>query len=182
MTALISSLTSINKYEQSWCFSPLFVTIVKNWPPDLHVPQNMTKFSKQNSLFLCPGRVRSREIEFWHRPFPFFLFFDCNQLKQQFGHEFEQQFELELNPNKNSSSSYCFCSRSAHARRRLWEPSDTMIIPKFQVGGPPFLKQFRNGFFLKNGAKWSFKWPQQTHKIWSKTNLERSQQNMLNMC
>ena len=41
----------------------------------------------QNSPGLCPRRVRSREIEFWHRPFPFFRFLfwnscNWNQLKQ----------------------------------------------------------------------------------------------------
>ena len=118
----------------------------------------------RNSPGLCPRRVRSREIEFRHRLFPFFHFFDCNQLKQQFGREFEQQFELELNSNKNSSSNYCFCSRSAHARRRLWEPSDTGIGTCFQVG-VPFFEAIFGMVFPKNAAKWSLRWPQKCNKI-----------------
>ena len=99
-------------------------------------------------------------------PFHFFDFFDCNQLKQEFGHQFEQQFELELNSNKNSSSSYCFCSRSAHARRRLWEPLDIAIVQDFQLlRGASFFEAMSGAFFLRNGAKWNLKWPQKTHKI-----------------
>ena len=79
---------------------------------------------------------------------------NCNQLK--LGHKFEPQFELELKSNLNSSSSYCFCSRSAHARRRLQEPSDTGIGWGFQVWGPPFLKRFSEWFLfmtiMPNGA------------------------------
>ena len=80
----------------------------------------------------------------------FRFFFDCNHLKQEFGYEFEQQFELELNSNKNLSSSHCFCSRSAHARRRPWEPPDTLIVGKFQLGGPAFLERFSEWFFSQN--------------------------------
>ena len=105
----------------------------------------------RNSPGLCPRRVRSREIEFRHRLFPFFHFFDCNQLKQQFGHEYEQQFELEFEFEQHFELEQFLLLRSAHARRRLWEPSNTMIVSNFHLGGPLFFKRFSEGFFSQ---KW----------------------------
>ena len=105
---------------------------------------------------------------------------NSNQLK--LGHEFEPQFELELKSNLNSSSSNCFCSRSAHARRRLQEPSDTGIATNFHLGGPLFLKRFSEGFFLKNCAKIDPRMASQNTQNLIKTNLKRSPQKMLNMC
>ena len=117
----------------------------------------------RSSPGLCPRRVRSREIEFRHRLFPFFHFFDCNQLKQQFGHEFDQQFELEL--NSINTNRYCFefepqfeleqllLLRSAHARRRLWEPSGTGIGTHFQKGDFTFFEAIFGMDFRNNCAK-----------------------------
>ena len=60
--------------------------------------------------------------------------------------EIELEFELEL----------LLLLRSAHARRRLWEPSDTGIGWSFQVWGGPFFEAiFDMVFFSKivpNGA------------------------------
>ena len=67
-------------------------------------------------------------------------------------------------------------------RRRLWEPLEPVIVRHFQIGAPFFWSDFRKGFFLKNGAKWSLKLRQKCHKIWQKTNLKRSPQKMLKMC
>ena len=65
--------------------------------------------------------------------------------------EIEREFELEL----------LLLLRSAHARRRLQEPSDTGIITHFQAGGPLFLKRFSEGFFSE---KWCQMEPQMAPK------------------
>ena len=132
-----------------------------------------------------------------------------NSKQLKLGHKFEPQLELELksntNSNHNSSSSWnrielnraeiesnliLFekCAREAVAfiknnkRRPLWEPLDMCMITRFHLGGPLFWSDFWKGFFLKNGVKWSPKWPQKGHEIWQKTNLKRSPQKMLKMC
>ena len=116
-------------------------------------------------------RVRSPALSFDISPFHFFELFSkllqskpiqAANFEQVFdfelklGHEFEPQFELELKSKKNLSSSYCFCSRSAHARRRLWEPSDMGIVGRFSSGVVPFFEAiFGMVFFSKmlpNGA------------------------------
>ena len=72
----------------------------------LKAPKNYSAPIWYNSPGLCPGRVRSPTMRFWHRLFPLFRFFFVTAnpsshfraifRNQSHGHEFEQHFELEL--------------------------------------------------------------------------------------
>ena len=76
--------------------------------------------------------------------FHFSIFFESVTIaidSNRYCFEFEQQFELEQ----------LLLLRSAHARRRPWEPPDTLIVVKFQVGGPLFWERFSEWFFSQ---KW----------------------------
>ena len=73
---------------------------------------------------------------------------NCNQLK--LAYEFEQQFELEFEFEQQFELEQLLLLRSAHARRHLWEPSDTGIGTSFQVEGPLFWRDFWNGLASKN--------------------------------
>ena len=66
--------------------------------------------------------------------------------------EIELEFELEL----------LLLLRSAHARRRLQEPSDTGIVRSFHLGVPLFLKRFSEGFFSEKLCQME---PQMASKI-----------------
>ena len=130
----------------------------------------------------------------WPQTFPIFriiLDFFCNrsQLKQQFELKpdlsqtsarsqpdlSQTSARFELNWVELSLTLLLLLSRQRareaaafiknNKRRRLWEPLDPCIIRHFQIGAPFFSIDFRKGFFLKNDAKWSPRWPRKGHKI-----------------
>ena len=107
------------------------------------------------------------------------MFFKKESETNQFGNtfsdkktEFEQQIQQFVLKLLFLVATIVSFWTSAHARRPPWEPLDTMIVTRFDVGGSLFLKPFPRPFFLKNDAKWSPKLLPKVKKILSKTTLE----------
>ena len=98
----------------------------------------------------------------------------CNrsQLKQPFPSNFSKPEPRTRIRATIPARAIVSCLSYAHARRRPWEPPDTLIVSKFRIAASLFWTDFRSVFFLKNGANWSPRWHQKCNKIWYKTTLE----------
>ena len=118
-----------------------------------HRPPNYYQNASKNRRASAQSVISSWKIKFLYRLKQEFghEFEQQFELKQEFGHEFEQQLELEFEFEQEFELELLLLLRSAHARRRLWEPSDTGIVVQFQAGCPLFLKQFSEWFFSQ---KW----------------------------
>ena len=142
-----------------------------------------------NSPGLCPGRDRSPALSFDINPFHFLaLFSKLLQSKPTQAAIFEQFFDFGLQSTQTWTRiratirgraeielefelELLFLLRSAHARRRLWEPSDMGIGWRFQVGGPLFLKRFSEGLFSE---KWCQMDPKMVSKKVTKSDKKRT--------
>ena len=147
-----------------------------NW---LSQQSTLTIVYKQFRQALAQSACQITSIEFWYQPFHFFeLISKLFQSKPTQATIFEHFFDFELQSTQTWTQirttiraraeielefelELLLLLRSAHARRRLQEPSDTGIGSHFQVGGPPFLKRFSEGLF-------SQKWCQMEPKMASK--------------
>ena len=124
---------SWDRAEGSLCPTACFLTVGKTSALEI----------EENSPGLCPGRVRSRDIEFWHRPFPFFRFFwnscNCNQLKQIL-------IRIRAIIRARAIVVVELCAREAASRGATGHDDNPQISSR---GGLLFWSDFRNGFFSK---------------------------------
>ena len=118
-------------------------------------------------------RLRSPIMCFWHRLFSFF--------EHLFG-----TFAIEVNSNNISkhkkqwkrirttilARTVVSCLRSAHARRRRWEPPYTTIFPNFDVRASLFFKLRSEPFTEKSCQMDPPEWHPRSKKIWQKSTLQ----------
>ena len=152
------------------------------------------KKTLKNSPGFCPAACQITNIEFWYQPFPFFrIVFETFAIEANSSSHFRAIFRFPIAINSNLDTNSSHNSSSSRNRTRIRARAIVSVREVrarggglysriirggvsrshrtrgcgliFKGGGLLFWSDFRKGFFLKNGAKWTPKWPQKSYKI-----------------